>query len=375
MNIGIIPARGGSKGIPRKNIKQILGFPLIYWSIEAAKESIYLDDFYVSTEDEEIARIAEKYGAKVLLRPSELAKDETTTISVLNDIVKHIKCDNIVVLQPTSPIRNFNTIDDCIKQYKSGNYDTLATGYYSKIIEYGTHQNIRRQDINGFFYDDGNIYIINSNLIKDKKWYGERVFKKINEKELNYEIDDLTDLKIVSNLLEERLIQGKQPSSFHKKLSNIKLLAMDVDGILTDAGMYYSEKGDELKKFNTIDGKGIELIRNIGVKTAIITSENTKIVERRAKKLKIDFLYQGIDRKDVIIKEIAKKQNINLNQIAYIGDDLNDISALKIVGFPITVKNARKENKSHAKLIVPICGGDGCVRYVCDLIVNNSTNK
>ena len=375
MNIGIIPARGGSKGLPGKNIKEIAGFPLIYWSIEAAKNSKYLDDFYVSTEDEEIARIAEKYGAKVILRPNELAKDDTTTLSVIKDILYNINCDNVIVLQPTSPIRDYNTIDICINEFINGEYDTLATGHYTKIIEYGTHKNMRRQDIKGFFYDDGNIYIINSDLIKNNRWYGDNICKKVIDRELNFEIDDLLDFKIVSNLLEERLIEGKQTSSFHDKLSNIKLLIMDVDGILTDAGMYYSEKGDELKKFNTRDGKGLELIRGLGIKTAIITSENTSIVEKRAQKLKVDFLYQGIVKKDLTIIEIASKLNINLEDIAFIGDDLNDISGLKIVGLPITVKSATRQNKLNAKLIVPIAGGNGCVRYVCDLIVKNNINS
>ena len=375
MNIGIIPARGGSKGLPGKNIKEIAGFPLIYWSIEAAKRSKYLDDFYVSTEDEEIAGIAKKYGAKVISRSKKLSLDDTTTLSVIKDILSNVSCDNIIVLQPTSPLRDYNTIDVCINEFINGDYDTLATGYYTKIIEYGTHKNMRRQDIKGFFYDDGNIYIVNSELIKKNKWYGDKICKKVIDRELNFEIDDLLDFKIISNLLEERLINGKQTSSFHEKLSNIKLLAMDVDGILTDAGMYYSEKGDELKKFNTLDGKGLELIRNLGIKTAIITSENTSIVEKRAKKLKVDFLYQGILKKDLIIIEIASKLNISLDDIAFIGDDLNDISVLKIVGLPITVKSATRQNKRNAKLIVPIAGGNGCVRYVCDLIVKNNINS
>lgn len=375
MNIGIIPARGGSKGLPKKNILEISGFPLIYWSIEAAKKSMLLDDFYVSTDDMEIAEICKKYGAKVLQRPSNLAKDDTTTLEVLNDIVHKIDCDSVTVLQPTSPLRNHNTIDDCLNEFLNGDYDSLATGYYCKIIEYATHQNLRRQDINGFFYDDGNIYIINSILLKENSWFGKKICRKVIEKELNFEIDDITDFKIVKSLLNDRLSNKKQPSSFHYDLSKIKLFAMDVDGILTDAGMYYSENGDELKKFNTHDGKGIEILRNIGIKTAIITSENTKIVQRRAEKLKVDYVYQGIKQKDLIIREIAKDVGIKLSEIAYIGDDINDISVLKIVGFPITVQSGKEENKKISKLIVPLKGGEGCVRYFCDLILNFNNNK
>ena len=376
MNIGIIPARGGSKGLPGKNIKNIAGFPLIYWTIEAAKSSKLLDDFYVSTDDDDIAIIAKNYGAKVLNRPKELAKDDTTTLAVLKHIINELDCENIIVLQPTSPLRNDDTIDTCIDEYINGEFDTLATGFYTKIIEYGSHQNLRRQDIKGFFYDDGNIYIINKQLIKRNKWFGNNICKKVLNKELNYEIDDEVEFRIIEGLLWNRLLKGVQVSSLYEDLSNIKLFAMDVDGVLTDAGMFYSEFGDELKKFNTRDGKGIELLRKIGIKTAIITSENTKIVEKRAKKLKVDYLFQGIKNdKDLVLKKIAKELGISLKNVAYIGDDVNDLSALKIVGLPITVKNATKKNKEISKLIVPLNGGNGCVRYVCDLIINNNNNN
>lgn len=372
MIIGIIPARGGSKGIPRKNIKEIAGFPLIYWTIEAAKNSSLLDDFYVSTEDQEIAEIAYKYGAKVLLRPEFLAQDETTTLQVLTHITSELECEDIVVLQPTSPIRNDDTIDDCIREYRTGNYDTLATGYFTKIIEYGSHQNIRRQDINGFFYDDGNVYILNKNIIKANRWSGEKICRKILDKELNFEIDDPIEFQIIEFILKMRIETGSQQTSVHKTLQNIGLLVMDVDGVLTDAGMYYTEAGDELKKFNTRDGMGIKLIKEKGIKTAIITSENTMIVKNRALKLGIDFLYQGVKDKKSIIQKLSLDQHIPLERIAFIGDDINDVEALKIVGVPITVKNATFQNKRTAKIITPQGGGEGCVRFICDLICQNN---
>ena len=106
-----------------------------------------------------------------------------------------------------------------------------------------------------------------------------------------------------------------------KRVEDIKLFLTDIDGVLTDAGMYYTENGDELKKFNTLDGKAFELLRNAGIKTGIITSEKTRIVERRAKKIKTNYLYQGIKDKLDIAKEICRKENITLKQVAYIGDD------------------------------------------------------
>jgi len=152
-------------------------------------------------------------------------------------------------------------------------------------------------------------------------------------------------------------------------LSRVRLFVMDVDGVLTDAGMYYSEHGDELKKFNTRDGKGIELLRGIGIITAIITSENTKLVERRAKKLKIDHLFQGIDKKLETLERLLDELDLSLSDVAYIGDDVNDLDVLRAVGFPVTVQDGMKQNKALAKYITEKKGGEGAVRELANLIL------
>ena len=238
MIVGIIPARGGSKGVPRKNVRRIAGFPLIYWTIEAARRSSLLDEFYVSTEDEEIAAVAHHYGAAVLWRPPELAADDTTTAQVLHYHSREINARTIVVLQPTSPLRDHTTVDDAVREYQDGDHDTLATGYYSKIIEYGTHANLRRQDISGFFYDDGNVYVLDHAVAEKGLWFGERICRRVHPKELTFEIDDMLDFEIAEMLLIKRLQRGHQPSGLHELLSRIKLLALDVDGGMTDAGKY-----------------------------------------------------------------------------------------------------------------------------------------
>ncbi len=201
--LGIIPARGGSKGIPRKNIKEIAGKPLIAWTIETAKNSKLLDDFIVSTEDKEIAEVAKKYGAKVLERPKELATDEATTLSVLQDVLTKINADVIVVLQATSPIRDKDLIDKCIKQFLDTKSDSLATGFICKYKEYGKN-NLRRQDIKGFFYDDGNVYVIKADLIKKGDRYGKKIEKMEIDREQNAEIDDEFDFWLVEQILKKR---------------------------------------------------------------------------------------------------------------------------------------------------------------------------
>jgi N-acylneuraminate cytidylyltransferase len=149
----------------------------------------------------------------------------------------------------------------------------------------------------------------------------------------------------------------------------IKLFIMDVDGVLTDGGMYYSENGDELKKFNTRDGKGIELLRNVGIKTAIITSENTSIVKRRGEKIKIDYIYQGIINKIEIIEELSTRLQIKFNEMAYIGDDINDVEVLNKVGFSACPNDAMELNKKCVKFICSLRGGEGCVREFIDKII------
>jgi CMP-N-acetylneuraminic acid synthetase len=206
MFIGVIPARGGSKSIPRKNIRMIAGKPLIAWTIEAAKRSKLLDRFIVSTEDAEISKIAEKFGAAVLKRPVKFSSDSSTTLSVLQHVVKEIPCDAVVLLQPTSPVRDRNLIDSCIKRYIRKKADTLATGFICKFKEYGTYS-ARRQELDGFFYDDGNVYVIDSGLIKKGKMMGKKVERVEISKEQNIEIDEAFDFWMVEQILAKRRVK------------------------------------------------------------------------------------------------------------------------------------------------------------------------
>jgi 3-deoxy-D-manno-octulosonate 8-phosphate phosphatase (KDO 8-P phosphatase) len=158
-----------------------------------------------------------------------------------------------------------------------------------------------------------------------------------------------------------------------ERCAAIKLLAMDVDGVLTDGGMYYSEHGDELKKFNTRDGKGIELLRAAGIKVVLITSEDTLLVVRRAEKLKVDGLYQGVKDKAREINDLREKYGVSLKEIAFIGDDVNDFSALEMVGVAFTVADGLPENKEVADYITQNKGGEGAVREVATLILASKT--
>jgi CMP-N-acetylneuraminic acid synthetase len=209
MILGLIPARGGSKGILKKNIKLIAGKPLISWTIEAAQKSTMLDKIVVSTDSKEIADIAARGGADILTRPDYLATDKADTLDVMIHALKEIPSDTLVLLQPTSPIRKDGLIDECISEFLAGNYDSLATGFMCQYIEYGKND-LRRQDIEGFFYDDGNVYVMKGERILKKDRYGTRICRKIISRAENAEIDDEFDFWLCQKILENSSLYQKE---------------------------------------------------------------------------------------------------------------------------------------------------------------------
>ena len=154
-----------------------------------------------------------------------------------------------------------------------------------------------------------------------------------------------------------------------EKIKKVKIVFTDIDGVWTDGGMYYDEYGNELKKFNTRDGMGVERLRNMGLETIICTSENTKIVELRAKKLKIKKYYLGIKDKGKFLKSFCRENTIKPNTIAYIGDDVNDLGAMEIAGFTACPKDAYKEILEKADYICKTKGGKGAFREFAELII------
>jgi YrbI family 3-deoxy-D-manno-octulosonate 8-phosphate phosphatase len=149
----------------------------------------------------------------------------------------------------------------------------------------------------------------------------------------------------------------------------VRLLVMDVDGVLTDGGMYYGEQGDELKKFNTRDGQGIALLHAAGLETAIITQEDTAIVRRRGEKLKISEVRVGVHDKLGCLREMVARRGLTLAQVAYIGDDLNDYPVLCQVGLAVVVQDATRKPRSVAHYVTEAKGGEGAVRELCELIL------
>lgn len=381
MNIAFIPIRCGSQSIPFKNIKILHGKPLIYWSLLATVESNNIDEVYVATDCEEIKAVVESFNfpkVEVYDREVKNAVNTSSTEDVILEFLnkKTFKdSDLFLLIQATSPFTTTNDIDLAIKQLAQSNADSLLSctkikrffwDKKSNSLNYDYNNRPRRQDFQGSLIENGAIYI--NNIVNIKK-FKNRLSGKIDIYEMPehtmLEIDEPDDWLIAEQLMQKYI-------KVEKNQKQIKLFLSDVDGTLTDAGMYYGENGEELKKFNTHDGKGFELLKNAGIKTGIITSENTKIVEKRAKKLKVDYLYQGIAHqgKLEIVKEICNKEKITLDEVAYIGDDVNCYELLNNVGLAACPKNALKKIKSiHNIKILEKRGGEGAVREFIDKIL------
>ncbi|MEK7818439.1 MAG: HAD hydrolase family protein [Bacteroidota bacterium] len=164
-------------------------------------------------------------------------------------------------------------------------------------------------------------------------------------------------------------------TSLQNKFKNIRLLAVDVDGVLTDGGMYYTDNGVEFKRFSVRDGMGLHLIRQIEIKVAIVTLEDTAIVRNRADKLKIVDVFLGARDKVKSVELLLARHNLKWDNICFVGDDVNDSEVLKRVGLAITPNDGIDENKKIAHYITNKKGGDGCVREICDLLLKYQTKK
>lgn len=383
MVIAFIPVRGGSKSIPLKNIKPFCGKPLVCWNIETLERCDEVDEIIVATDSDKIEEVVNSQSyrkTKVYRRSAKNACDTASTESVMLEYIRYAQLppDCIFMLvQATSPLTETVHFTEALEMYGQGQYDSILTcvrNYRFFWNEDGTSMNYdyrnrpRRQDFPGMLMENGAFYI---NKVRHILESGNRLSGHIGIYEMpDYtamEIDEPDDWIVLENLMGRHVLSKQEAGK-----KNVKLFLCDVDGTLTDGGMYYSENGDELKKFNTRDGMGFQLLREAGIKTGIITSEDTKIVEKRVKKLKVDFLYQG--KRDggklAVAKEICAQLGITLDEVAYIGDDVNCMELLEAVGMKACPADACEEVKAIADIhVMKKRGGEGCVREFVDALM------
>ncbi|MDA8712206.1 acylneuraminate cytidylyltransferase [Alphaproteobacteria bacterium] len=384
MNIGIILARGGSKSIPQKNVREVGGRPLIHWVMRAACASEKIDQVIVSTDSDDIAKVVSSYGsekvtifARSALNASDVASSEDALFEVISELDLSAE-DTIVFLQATSPLTEKKHVDAALDFYNAKRADSLLSVVRQKRFiwdsdgnpdNYNLAARPRRQDFEGYLVENGALYIfgVGGFLREKNRLYGVISMYEMPE-ESYYELDEPKDLLIIESLLSEK--KSKGVAGDYK----IKLFVSDIDGTLTDGGMYYSASGEAMKKFNTKDGKAFELLRAKGIRTCLITSEDTPITSSRAKKMGVDFVFQGktgFEKKEMIAS-LCNDLSIPRSETAYIGDDLNCLEALRFAGLKACPGDAVRQVKSVPDIY--ICGakgGKGAVREFADLIISN----
>lgn len=377
--VAFIPVRGGSKSIPFKNIKEICGRPLVYWSIDAAINCEFIDKVYVATDSDEIIKCVENYDGNnknklfPITRSSENASDTASTESAMLEFADKFEFENIILIQATSPLIKTKDLDLAIKKYDS--YDSILSVVEQKrfywqynddnsvySLNYDYNNRPRRQEFSGNLVENGAFYICSkADLLRTKCRLSGRIGCQVMDEKSFYEIDEPSDWEIIEKLL---------ASTLKKDIRTIKMFLTDCDGCLTDDGMYYSKDGELLKKFNTRDGKGFELLRNNGIVTGIITGENSEIVKARAAKLKVDELHIGVKDKMKVVHDLAHKYDIKLSEIAYVGNDINDYEVMKACGISFAPANSDQSIKKIADYCLSINGGDGAVREAINIIIN-----
>lgn len=382
MNVAFIPVRGGSKSIPLKNIKPISGKPLVYWTVKAACGCKYIDKVYVATDSEKIKETVERFKvgieaelfskAEVIGRSAESASDTASTEFAMLEFADKYEFDNIVLVQATSPLLQASDLDRGFEAFESEGTDSVLSVVRQKRFHWGNDEDgyaqptnydvfhrPRRQEFDGYLVENGAFYISSkADLVKTQN----RVSGNIKAVEMNedtfFEIDEPSDWVIIEALMKKNGIAA--PSD----VPEIEMFLTDCDGCLTDGGMYYSEHGDELKKFNTRDGMGIALLRERGIITGIITSEDVELNRRRAEKLKLDILEAGCKDKLKAIKRLCEERGIDIKKVCYVGDDINDMEAIEAVGYGCCPADAMPEAKAIADYITAAKGGEGVIREV-----------
>jgi YrbI family 3-deoxy-D-manno-octulosonate 8-phosphate phosphatase len=374
----IIPLRKGSKGIPGKNKKKMLGRPLFSWVLTEAIFSD-LDEVYVFTDDQEIIDYVEReyhWSSKVkaLLRNDENASDTASTESVMIEFSEISKndFDILCLLQATSPTTTANdinaTLNEIIQNKKTAALTVVNTHRFTWNSD-GTSQNYdifnrpRRQDFDGLLIENGAVYATTKEafLASKNRISGAIGLVKMPEESL-VEIDSLTDWDIIENLLADR----QKKSKIHQR---IDYLVLDVDGVFTDGGVYYSAEGELAKKFDMRDGMGLEIIRQNQVELIVLTSENSELVAQRMKKLQIKNTFLGVKDKFSFLRQFLIDRNSSFGAVAYIGDDVNDLTNICSVGWSFAPSNATNIVKENADYVLTKASADGAIREACEMVI------
>ena len=400
--LAIIPARGGSKGIPRKNIRNFAGYPLIAWSIAAAKQSASVTRGIVSTDDEEIAAVGREWGAETpFLRPAELAQDNSTDLPLFEQALKWLaenenyKPDVVIQLRPTSPIRPRGLIDDAVKilldhkdadcvrgvvpagqnPHKMWRFDNVSQPMKPLLTVEGIAEpyNAPRQILPPVYWQTGHIDAIRVSTIHNKhSLTGDVIYPLVIDSKYTVDIDNLSDWAKYESLVYsglEMVSPGKARRSMPKK---IKLIVTDFDGVITDGRVWVGENGRETVAASRSDSMRVVELRQRGVEVMILSSEVNPVVSARAKKMGVQAVHGiGLSKKGDALKQLLAEKKLDASEVIYIGNDFNDLPCFEIAGWAVAVADAYPEVLRAADFVLNTRGGFGAVRELCDLVLKN----
>jgi len=405
--LALIPARGGSKGIPRKNIREFAGAPLIAWSIAAALRAETVTRVIVSTDDEEIAAVAREWGAETpFLRPAELAQDDTADYPVFRQALDWLAAHEdyrpevVVQLRPTSPVRPLHLVDDAVRlllahpdadcvrgvvpsgqnPFKMWKADPESGRMLPLLQVEGLAEpyNAPRQSLPKTYWQTGHIDAIQVSTILEKgSLTGDEIWPLMIDPRYTVDIDTPADWERYERLLQDPHIQAVDPLVSRRAFpARVRLLLMDFDGVLSDDLVLTDQDGRESLRCSRSDGFGLSLLREkTDIQAAVLSREENPVVSARCRKLKLE-VFQGVRQKDQALKALIQARGWNPAEILYLGNDLPDLPVLPQVGYFAAPADAHPDVLRRADLILKHRGGRGAVREICErlLLETHKTN-
>lgn len=378
----VIPARGGSKGVPRKNLRVIGGQPLVARSVQTLLATPSVGSVFVSTDDPEIAAVASRAGARVIERPAGLAGDEASSESAVEHALTHLASHGVVpevtvFVQATSPFIRASDIDRAVNLVRAGECDVAFSVVRSDVhlwrhgfdgpegVNHHPAVRQRRQDREPQHAETGGFYVMRTSGFRhhQHRFFGRLSLVEVDPSEA-LEIDTEHDLMLAE------LIHSRRESVLAVRPSGIPARAVvtDFDGVHTADRVLVDQDGVESVEVNRSDGMGVAQLRRAGVPFLILSSETNPVVRARAAKLGVDAV-TGCDDKLRALTAWAAEQSVALDDIAYLGNDVNDVTCLHAVGWPVVVADAHQDARRASHIVLRRRGGDGAVRELADRVL------
>ena len=398
--LAVIPARGGSKGIPHKNIRDFAGYPLIAYSIVAGLQAETVTRVIVSTDDEKIAAVARQWGAETpFLRPAEFAQDQTTDLPVFQHALKWLaenegyRPDVVVQLRPTSPVRPVGLVDEAVRMllarpeadsvrgvvpagqnpHKMWRIDP-GSGQMKNLLDVpGLPEpyNAPRQALPPVYWQTGHIDVIRPRAILEMDSMSGRVILPVMiDPRYTVDIDTPADWQRYEWLVSSGL-EMVMPGPGRRPLPDeVALVVFDFDGVMTDNRVWVDQNGREMVAASRAEGPGLRALESRGIRPLVISGEVNQVVAARCRKLQVQAL-QGIADKAAALREYLQAEKIDPAQVVYLGNDVNDLPCFPLVACAAAVADAEPEVLRQADLVLTRKGGHGAVRELCEMILNH----